>query len=347
MSLVATLMQPLRLRYQNSLDKNELRRSKYGAWNFYQAQSNLAGGILTADMNAAIKKSMGNSVVVPVLNADTVTIGSTRSCIIAPSENTSALVTLTFVTYAFAFTMTPARHFNNDVSYQSDFDRKMDKYLLKFAEVLDTAAVANLSTNKNTFFPAAVTNYYPVVGNALQVTQAQKNDFYNQLNAVEATMDWYGQTNVISSVTGMPMVDRLKAQGAGNSVNENFQFGGYEWYYTNRLTNGSGVQATMYTIPDGMVAVDNRNDPDAIAGSRVGNFKIWSQERMPIVNLNMGAYYYEDCADQSALDASTTNLTRTKIEAYEFSTDICFINTYNSSPSTKYNPIVKTEISAT
>ncbi len=352
MSLVLTLMQSLRSKYSNNgLGKNEVRRSRYGAWDFYRRQSGLGGAnlqassIISPEMRSQIKRSMGNTVQVPVLDAMDVVITNVRSCVVNDLENTSKLVTLTFVTYAFGFTMIPAQYQNNEIGYQTDFDRKLENYLLKFAATLDSAAVNNLSANKNTYFPADITAYYPVVGNALQVTQAQKNDFFNNASAITETMDYYGGVNVIAGTTLKPIINRLTAQGDANAVNENFQFNGYDWNFTNRMTNGAGVQATAYLVPDGMVGVENRNDPDARAGSRTGNGKVWGEAVLPIVDLNVGTYYYDDCADKSGLHAGTAHLTRTRVEGFEWSTDICFVNSYNSSPSTKYNPIIKAEIS--
>lgn len=348
MSLVLTLMQSLRASYTaRGLDRNEIRRSQYGAWDFYQRQTGLATGIVSPEIRKLVGQSMGNTVQVPVLDAEDVTITNVRACTVADSENTSKLVTLTFVTYAFGFTMIPAQHFNNDVGYQADFDRKMEKYLQKFASTLDTASRNNLENNKNVYNPAAITAYYPVVGNALQVTQAQKDDLFNNATAILQTMDFYGGTNVVASTSLKPIINRLAAQGAGNSVNQDFQFNGYEWNFSNRITNGAGIAATAYLVPDGMVGVLNRNDPDAIARSRVGTHKLWDIVRLPLVNMDVASYYYEDCADKSALHAGTAALTRTKVEGYEFSTDVVYINSYNSNTATRYNPIVKVEVSAT
>lgn len=344
MSLVETLMQPLRSRYQGgTLDKNVLRRSRYGAWDYFQSQSNNAAGILAADTRASIKRSFGNIVQVPVLDTNEVTIGNVRSCVVQDNENTSKLVTLTFVTYVFGFTMTPAQHYNNDINYQVDFDRKLEKYLLKFATVLDQAAVNTLNINRNQYFPAEITAYYPEVADALQVSHEERLDFYNQMDAILQTMDYYGNVHVLTNPSGMPLINRLGAQGGGNSVNEAFQLNGYEWFTTNRITNGPGIRSTAFIMPPGVVATENRNDPDAIAGSRVGTHKIWSEVDVPIVNLRMGAYYYEDCADKSALHAGTAGLTRTKVEGYEWSTDICFMTPYNPDMEDTYNPIIKVE----
>lgn len=347
MSLVETLMQPLRSKYApKTMDKNELRFSRYGAWDFFKEQTELQTGVLTPEVRQLIKNSMGNTVKVPVLDAEDVVISNTRSCTVADSENTSKLVTLTFVTYSFGFTMIPSQHYNNDVAYEQDFQRKLEKYLLKFASVLDTASVNKLNTDKNQYFPAEILAYYGQVGNALQVADADKNDFYNQLESIMNTMDYYDRINIIGSTSAKPLVNRLDAQGAQNGINEAFQLGGYNWKYTNRLLNNEGVSATLFAVPDGYVAVENRNDPDARARSRVGTHKEWDEVEVPIVNLKMGSYYYEDCADKSALHAGTGHLTRTKLEGFEWSTDVCYVTAYNSDPADRFGPILKAEMLA-
>jgi hypothetical protein len=347
MSLVATLMQPLRKQYRDrGLDKLEQRRSMYGAWNYYQQQASGAQSLIDPDLRATIKKSFGNTIQVPVFNTEDVVITNVRACTVPDLQNTTALVTLTFVTYAFGFTMIPSEYFNNDIKYERDFNRKLEKFIQKLAATLETASANNLSTNKNTYWPAKISAYYPVVGNALQITQAQKNDAYNQFNAIMKEMDFASNVDVITTLSGAPMVNRLNNQGAGNAVNESFQFNGYEWFYSNGITNGAGVQSTGYLVQPGTVAVENRNDPDTIMNSRIGDIAVWDEIDMPLVNLRMGSYYYANCADVSAYHSGMTGLTRVKKEGFEFSTDVCFVNSYNSDPTTRFNPIVKFEISA-
>lgn len=347
MSLVLTLTQAFRAKYvQGGLDRNEIRRSRYGALRFYQEQTRLNTGLVSDDIKALVARSMGNTIQIPVLDAIDPVITNVRSCTVPDAENTSKLITLTFVTYAFGFTMIPAQYANNDIKYQQDFDRKLEQYLLKLAGTLDTGCVNNLNANKNIYWPAEVSAFYPVVGNALQVTQAQKNDLFNNLSAIQEIRDYYGATNIVAGTTLKPIINRLAAQGAGNSVNEDFQFNGYEWNFTNRMVNGAGVAATAFAVPDGMVAMLNRNDPDAIAGRKAGNGKTWDTQRMPIVDMDMALYYYDDCADKSALHAGTAHLTRTYMEGFEFSTDVCYVNAYNSNAAGKAGPILKIEVSA-
>lgn len=345
MSLVNTLMQPLRAEYPSNLDKNEIRQSRYGAWEFFQQDSAAPSSIFSQNTKALIKESIDQTLQIPVLDAEEVTISETRSCTIADKENTSQLVTLTFATYSFGFTMTPSQHKNNEISYQADFNRKLLKYLIKFASVLDAQAIATLEAAKNQVF-TGLTDFYPETGNSLQVADDEKNDFYNRLETMMNLMDFYGNTKVITSTSGKPMVARLNAQGQQNSVNEAFQLGGYEWFYTNRIANGSGVASTLYAVQEGTVATENRNDVDAIMGARVGDYKEWGLVNVPIVNLEMASFYIKDCADRSALHSGMTSKSRTLVEGFEWSTDIVFATAYNSDPTSRYNPVLKAEIAS-
>lgn len=347
MSLIDTLMQSIRSEYAGNLDRHEMRQSRYGVYDLFKRQTTSPASILSPDLVEKIKKSFGNTVTVPVMLDDDVAISNVRRCTIQDAENDSALVTLTFATYAFGFTMTPGQHFNNDIGYQADFNHKFRKYLLKFASTLDSACIAKLAADKNIYWPADVTNIYSQSGNALQVAQADRNDLYNQLSAIMETLDFYGEYDVAANTVHKPLVQRLINQGNANDENDAFQFQGYKWAYSNRITNGANKESTIYLMPQGSVAIENRNDPDAIMGSSVGDFKRWEEVMVPLVDLKMGAYYHKDCADRSALHAGATGLTRTLVEGFEWSTDICLVTAYNSSPSTKASPIVKVEVATT
>ncbi len=346
MSLVLSLTQSLRTAYPSNLDKNEARLSRYGAWDYFQKDSSATGTILTPDIKAKIKQSFGNSVIVPVIDDEDVTIGNTRSCTVADDENTSKLVTLTFTTYAFGFTMFPAQHYNNDIKYQADYDRKLLKYLKKFAATLDSAAISTVDAVKNQFWTGIDPDFYTQVGNALQVSQANKADFFNVASSVLERMDFYGNPTVLHNTYAKPNMNRLLNQGPNNAINEQFQFDPYTFYGTNRIANAGGVQSTGYLMQEGSVAVENRNDPDAIMNSK-GPGMEWSEIDMPIVNLKMGSFYKTECNDASALQAGTAGLKNTLRETFQFSTDVCYMTVYNSAIASRYNPFVKFQILTT
>lgn len=357
-TLIGTLMQPLRSKYQSQFDKNELRESRYGALRLFQQEAATIP-IFDDETRNNIMRSYGNSVVIPVLDAQTVSVATpyTRTCDITDDENTSALVTLTFASYGWAFSMTPATHYNNDVKYQKDFERKFNKYLVQFASQLDLLCIAQLEADKNQLF-TGLTDYYAVIADALQVPQVEKDDFYNQAEALMATMDFYAGSNIVSATSHMPVVRRQMAQGAQNDKNDAFQFQGggsnaegtqirpYNWFPTNRLANGVGVESTAYLVNEGSVYIGNRNDADSVLGASIGgDHKVWGEEVVPLVNMRMGTFFQQDCSDQSAIaGAATAGNTRSKTEGYEFSTDIVVASVYNSDIAARYNPILKAEI---
>lgn len=340
-------MQPLRSEYAGKLDKNEVRQSRYGCLDLFREDTSLMDGILDDETKALIKRSFGNSVQVPVLTKDNISISNVRSCTVNDSESTSHIVTLTFATYSFGFTMYPSQYFNNDVKYQADFNHKLKQRLLALAAALDTACYTKLNNDRNAYFPAAITAFYPVVSNALQVSQAQRNDFYNQLETIMQVMDFYDTINIASSTSGKPMVSRLNAQGEGNSINEAFQLTGYDWKYSNRIPNGSGIQSTLFALQKGTVAIMSRNSPDALAAHKSTNGTEWGVVKAPIVDMDMDYQYRSLCTDANALTSGTAGLTSTMKEEFQWSVDVCLMSAYNSNAAAQYNPILKVEISAT
>ena len=127
MSLVATRLQNWRI--QNpQLDRNMTRPCEYGALDFFIEQTDAPNSIISPNLRDRAFASIGNTVQVPVINYDgDVTVSNVRSCTINDDENTSALYTVVWKTYSVGFTMVPTLYMNNEISYDHDFARKMEK----------------------------------------------------------------------------------------------------------------------------------------------------------------------------------------------------------------------------
>lgn len=346
-NVVATVLQNYISDYSGRLDKNEQRPSNYGALRLAQAQTADPTSILSPEVEANIARSFNMNVQVPVVNYKDIAIGNVRSCNIMTDGLTSQLVTLTAVTYVWGFVAYPMQHYENYVSYQQTINRLMEAGLQKLAATVDTAVVNQLETNKNQYFPQAMLDFYPQAGNAFQVPQAEKNDFYNQFNSILETADFVGNANVLTNPIGMAMVRRFTNQGQYNATNEAFQFLDYDWFRTNRLVNGGApIESTLYGVAPGSIAIKGRVDPDARRRARIHDGKYWDTfPNAPHVNMDLGVFYQSDCADASALQAAgLSRLTRTQIESWEFSTDVFYISPFNSNPAGRYNPIFKAEI---
>ena len=151
MSLAATVLNSIRIKNEK-LDKNEHRLSEYGAFDFFVQQSK-SNPLLTNEMKEQAVRSMGKTLQMPVINYDgTIAVSNVRSCTIADAENTSALVGVTFATYAVGFTVVPAMYSNNEIDKQMDIERKFLKCARVLGAALDSAALTVLSANKTQVF---------------------------------------------------------------------------------------------------------------------------------------------------------------------------------------------------
>lgn len=348
-NIVATVLQDYVSFYQGRLDRNEQRPSQYGALNAFKAQTASPVSILDDQVRANIERSFNSAVKVPVVNYKDVTITNARTCALQTEGITSQLVTLTAVTYAFGFVAYPEQHYENYVSYQAAINKLIEAGLQKLAATVDAGCVSLLEANKNQYFPQEMLDYYPQVGNAFQVANADKDFFYNNLASIFHTADFTGDPDVITNHIGMADVRKIAAQGEGNAVNQGFQLLGYTWYPTNRVTNGAATtQSTVYAIAPGSVAIASRIDPDAKKRQRIHESKYWDVfPNAPYLGMDLAVFYQADCADASALDAATlAGLTRSKVESWEFSVDVFYIKPYVSTPATRYSPIFKAEILA-
>lgn len=346
MSLVNTLTQSLRLRYPNPLDKNEQRPSQYGVFNAFMADTMSPQTILSPDLRTLVERSAGNTVQVPVIDFKDVTITNTRSCTVSADENTSNLVTLTFVQYVAGFKMYPAQHFNNDISYQADFDRKYEAMIQKLASTIDTACYTKANTQRNQVWNADTLAQYAQVGNALQVNPSQQDVFYNVLPSIMETMDFYGNLNIVANTMHKPYLSFTANQGAGNNTNLGFQFDRYTFNTSNRVTNTSGATSTLFASTMGTYGIWNRNHPDALAGTRTTSGVEWGITRLPILEMDFGYQYSSGCENISSLNSGTTGLTSNAVESFQWATEVCYLTPYNSDPTTRFNPIVKVDFLA-
>ncbi len=353
MSLVNTRLQAIRSAYAGSLDKYEDRLSNYGAWAKFVEDTTDPESIVTADILEKAGMSAGNTLAIPVIDGESVTISNTRTCTIADDESTSALVTVTFATYQFGFTMIPGQYANNEIGYMADFERKIKRYGKKFAETLDSAGITKLEADKsavmNSPFIGAGSKYGALTGDAVQVTSAQKQFFFNDLGVIMQGDDFEGRYNVIGSTTLQSTVNQYLNQGTQNSTNSLFQFGQFDFGYSNRVSvdTAGGKESTVYCMPKGSLATMNRNIPDAINNEVINENNWFDIFRYPIVDLDMALRYSKECADnETAVGGTQPQLKASVKETFIFSTDVAFVTAYNRDAVTLPGAIHKAELDA-
>lgn len=344
MSLINTRIQNIRAK--GNLDKNELRPSRYGALNLFMLQSEDPAGILTDELKAKAESSIGNTLQTPVIDYDGgVTIGNTRSVTIADSENASQLYTITFSTYAWGFTIVPAMYMNNEISMQQDFERKFNKYLYKFGETLDAAAVAALTAAKTQVFADLL--QYSQTGNVVQAPWKFRENIIGDINPMMAANDHFGEIHVLGNAGLESIVRKLAEKDLYNAENKTLQYSDKILHFSTRVPNGVGEFANLFAVQGGSLGILTRFERESLLNTRMVDGTEWGIDTLPLLNFPIGTYFYESKGDFNAIaGAATADMTRARKEHYGFAVDVAFITPYVSAPASIATPIMKFAILA-
>ena len=325
MSLIATRLQNWRVE-NPEFDRNMARPLEYGALDFFIEQTNAANSIINPNLRDRAFESIGNTVQVPVINYDgDVTVSNVRSCVIADDENTSALYTVNWVTLAVGFTMVPQLYRNNEISYEHDFARKMEKVCRALATAMDVQAVTS---------------------NSVQVPWNARMEFLADMNAMMRANAYPEMLHVIGGAGFDSLVRKMAEHDIYNDVNKRLEYDNKVFHYTNNIVNEQGVFATGYVVADGNVGVLTRVDREALSRTRA-NFHEWDVVRLPYIDLPVGSHYYTAVGDQSGIaGAASADMVCNVKEYFGFSVDVAFLVAYNSAPGTVANPIIKVEVAS-
>lgn len=342
MGLVATRLQNWRIK-NPELDRNMARPLEYGALDFFIEQTDAPNSIISPNLRDRAFASIGNTVQVPVINYDgDVTVSNVRTCTIEDDENTSALYTVVWTTYAVGFTMVPAMYMNNKIDYQHDFERKMEKICRALATTLDGAAITALEAAKTQVFKDSL--QYTVSSNVVEVPVQMATEILGDLNPMMRANAYPEMIHLIGNAGVDSLIRKLAQHGVYNDVNKRMEYDGKVLHYTTQLSNAANKIGTLYAVADGNVGVLTRVDREALRRT-VSNFHEWDVVRLPFIDLPVGSHYYTAVGDQSSIAGdATADMTCAKKEYFGFSVDVAFIIAYNSAPETVANPIIKAQI---
>ncbi len=344
MSLIATRLQNWRVE-NPELDRNMTRPCEYGALDFFIEQTNAANSILSPTLRDRAFASIGNTVQIPVINYDgDVTVGNVRSCVIPDDENTSALYTVVWATYSIGFTMVPALYMNNEISYEHDFNRKMEKNCRALADALDKAAVAALEAGKTQVLKDKLN--YNFAANVIEVPTQMATEIMGDIDPIMRANCYPRMVHIIGNAGVDSLIRKLAQHGIYNDVNKRMEYDNKVFHYTNNVVNEVGKNGTFFAVEDGNVGVLTRGDREALRRTRA-NFHEWDVVRLPYIDLPVGSHYYTAVGDQSQIaGAASADMTCNVKEYFGFSVDVAFIIAYNSDSATVANPIVKAQIAA-
>lgn len=342
MSLLATRLQNWRVE-NPQFDRNMTRPCEYGALDFFIEQTNARNSIISGNLRERAFASAGNTVQIPVINYDgDVTVSNVRSCVIADNENTSALYTVVWQTMAIGFTMVPTLYINNEISYEHDFARKMEKIVRALATALDQGAIAALEANKTQVFKDLL--YYTQTGNVVEVPWSMRTEILGDLNPMMRANCYPGLIHLIGNAGIDSLIRKLAQHGIYNDVNKRMEYDNKVIHYTNNIVNETGMYGTAFAVEDGNVGILTRVDRESLRRGRANGHE-WDVVRLPMIDLPVGSHYYTAVGDQSAIaGAASADMTCNVKEYFGFSVDVAYLVAYNSDPTTIANPIIKTEI---
>jgi len=349
MSLLATRMLEYRAN-EARIDKWETRPSVYGAYDVFKEQSAEQDGIIPQNVVEAAMSSIGRDTKIPVINFDSgVTISNSRSVTIADDENTSALYTVTWTTYAFGFTQVPTLFINNEIGAQRDFNAKMNKYIYKLGETLDSACIAALETAKTQQLSDDLGGKYSLSTNVVTGALATQDDIVGDLGPLQYGNDFYNPLHIVGNQSFNSLVrNRLLEKGQFNTENKTYQWQDKTFHFSNRVTNGAGIKATGFAIPKGSLGMLYRFEREVLANGRSRTGHEWGRDVLPILGLPMGTYYYESVDDYNAIaGAASADMDRVRKQHFGFAVDLAFITAYNSDPATYASPVMKFAVQTT
>lgn len=321
------------------------RPCEYGALDFFIQQTDAPNSIISPNLRDRAFASIGNTVQVPVINYDgDVTVSNVRSCTIADAENTSALYTVVWKTYSVGFTMVPTLYMNNEISYDHDFARKMEKICRALATALDVDAVAALEAQKTQVFKDLL--QYQQSANVINVPKQMATEILGDINPIMRANCYPETIHIIGNAGVDSLIRKLAEHGIYNDVNKRMEYDNKIIHYTNNVVNAEGKNGTFFAVVDGNVGVLTRVDREALRRASA-NFHEWDVVRLPYIDLPVGSHYYTSVGDQSAIaGAASADMTCNVKEYFGFSVDVAYIVAYNSAPETVANPIIKAAIDA-
>lgn len=345
MALIKTVLQDIRANFPSNFDRDELRVTQTGLLTGVMQMSDSPNSILTQDIRDRAVASEGRLLSVPVMKKGSVTIKNVRSCTIAGGESESDLINVIWKTIVADILMIPERYENNQVGYNADLARKMSEMVEAIRVEMENDIDTTLDTNKSQVYGSSIVAGYGLVGSAIQVEPHEVDFFFNDLDAINFADDFYDPTiKVIGNHTLMPTVRKWMNQGNANQTNTAFQFAGKDFLFSNRITNGAGVNATGYFMPDGSVGMLTRVDTAARMGLNSTDGTQWFEDLINGLPFPVGVQYKSKCDDKSALEtAGTAYLEATLVEQFQFSFDFALVVPYNTDLTTKASSIRKFE----
>ena len=215
---------------------------------------------------AEIKAATTQTTTAMYFKDKTFTIGSAKSNTPSGEKSGSGTADLTWAVKTFVVDLPAKQYDGNEVTQAKGYAMSLYNAEKTFWSNMESALLAHLvanlstvndadgyggtfSTNKMVIAAADIDEFYNIVS-----PQMQMNDFPQDYLDIHDTM-WLRYSRLYA------------AQGAGNSTNLSFQFGGFNTYASNKILPASSDYSTHYIVPKQGIAILDWNNPRNVMGT--------------------------------------------------------------------------------
>lgn len=266
------------------------------------------------------------------INKKDFVVGTAKSCNKVGGTSGSSTVPLTWQTLCVGIRHSFKCFAGNEVSSARAFANDIYNAEVSLFEQLDQNALDYLEANHSTVNAAGALS----AGDIRDVAQADKLFFYNCVSA-EMRQNNYAPIYLDGHDTGFTKVQQQYInQGAGNSVNTQFQFGGFDFFPSNLITPPAGYESLHYIVPTGGVAVLDWNDPLNRSNASIGDKRWFTMQSLLRPEFTLDVYRTDDCADTSGDGGGTQDLVTTWEIALNYAFAAQPVPTAGETPIFKY-----------
>lgn len=269
---------------------------------------------------SSIKQATTQTTTAMYLKTKDFTISSSKSCAPTGEQSGSGSVNLTWTQKGFKIYTSFKQHAGNEVNMGRALANDLYNAEASFwtrSSGIDAALLTYLETNKSGVNNGS-SGTFDSTNDIMWVSNANKNRFYNLVTADMQMNNYMPIYNEVHNTAWTAEQQYYVNQGAGNSINTQFQFSGFEFMPSNLISvgtiGGNTYGSIHYIVPDGGVAILDWNDPLNRAGKVSGN-KSWSTfQSIFHPEFTFDLYKVSDCADTSSDGGATQDYT----EVWEF-----------------------------
>lgn len=311
---------------QDGFQSFETRGSVYGALDAAIANT---PALVPKSKLESLRVASGRTVKLDVFKKEAIGNGTARACS-GSGNGATASVNLSWQTLSETFQLSTLDLAENNYSYEEMFQMRLAEKLKSLYKRIDSVVIANLEAN----YSAGAGTTWATFNNAFQVPLSDYDLATNRasfwLNKVKVDfmkndldMD---NIEVVGSSEMTAIFSNMMNQREQTATNLGFQLEGLKPYFTNRITNNTGIYATNYVFQKGQMGLLTWVNKLEQLGKDIGT-DVWGSFQDPRYGMTIGLKVKKSCTDNSS---NITGAEADYIESFVLAIDVATPIAYSS-----------------